>query len=164
MADKPPYIYTIGYQQRPPDDIKKAVEELGALLVDIRLNAASRYAPYRKESWKALVGEANYLYLPAYGNANYKQPELGVRLADPEEAATVLAPILATRPVILMCGCVDVEHCHRKDAAAHLSAATQRFIVHLRPGDGGGGAAKPARPKPAPMPQGSLFAALPEPE
>lgn len=115
-------IYTFGYGGQQPATLRHHVERLGALLIDVRLHAWSRAPQWRAAALKALVGAANYQHLPQLGNVNYKNGR-AIQLADPEAAVPIVADVLAQRPVILLCGCANLQTCHRREAAAFLAQA-----------------------------------------
>jgi len=122
-------IYTVGYQATTPDALLATVDELGALLVDIRYSPWSPAPQWRKTALAELVGTDRYLWLQDLGNVLYKQG--GIKLLAPEAAAERLRPILASQPILLLCACRNVDYCHRLPAAAYLSEALGATIEHL---------------------------------
>jgi len=130
-------IYTFGYSGRQPETLRRHVETLNALLVDVRAAAWSRAPQWRPEALRALVGAANYRHLPDLGNVNYKNGG-PIRLANPEAALPIVRGLLAERPIILLCGCTNVLTCHRRDAARMLGSAldapVQLVLPALEPG------------------------------
>jgi hypothetical protein len=123
-------IYTAGYAGWAPEALAATVRELGALLVDTRYVPWSKSSAFTKDALAKVLG-ASYLWLKALGNINYKGGP--IELAAPDEALPVLAPILAERPIALLCVCRDVQQCHRKVAAAFLQERLGGEVVHLEP-------------------------------
>jgi hypothetical protein len=125
-------IYTAGYSAWPSAGALDAkVAELGAMLIDTRYVPWSRNPAYTRDALAKALGPA-YLWCQALGNTAYKDGG-PIQLADPEGALPVLAPILAERPVILLCQCVDVQQCHRKVAAEFIAERLGGEVVHLEP-------------------------------
>lgn len=123
-------IYTYGYTGRKPEELKRYVRELGALLVDVRYSPASRVPQWTRNGLIMLVGRDNYRHERGLGNVNYK---LGgpIELADPEPSVEALAGILMFAPVILLCACARLDTCHRAMVADLLARRTGSEIVHL---------------------------------
>ena len=100
-------IYTIGYGSRPPHEVFAILDDLGAILVDIRFSA------WGKPGWKLFELQralgARYLHVKALGNAAYKTG--GMEIANYEQGKAVLAGL--DRPAVLLCACHRPEGCHR---------------------------------------------------
>jgi len=132
-------IYTIGYSGWKPDDLEKAVRDLGAVLVDVRMVPRTRWAPaFNTSALRERMGDS-YVWLKAFGNVNFKGTFAEIQIADFDAGEKRLRELTASgRPVVLLCGCRDVNVCHRKVIAERLAALWQAEVVHLE------------RPAPAP--------------
>ncbi|MBK9944373.1 MAG: DUF488 domain-containing protein [Kouleothrix sp.] len=124
-------IYTLGYSGWKPIALKAQVDTLGARLVDIRYNPQSRRPEWRKDAFRALLGD-HYTHWPSLGNRNYKTGG-PIELAAPDVALGLASSVLPEFPIILMCACREVESCHRLVAATFLSERLGAPIVHLAP-------------------------------
>ncbi len=124
-------IYTWGYAGSRPDDLKAFADTLGAAVVDVRYSPHSRWQPrWEGHELQMLVGFSNYFWYQQFGNVNYSG-DGPIKLADPALGLHMVAPILAERPIILVCACRDVERCHRKVAAEYIQYETGAPVVHL---------------------------------
>lgn len=100
-------IYTAGYGSTAPAILFRILDELGAVLVDIR------YSPYGRPAWrqpelrKALG--YRYIHLRALGNVNYKSGS--IRLVNYAAGRDALAKL--DRPAVLLCACGNPQGCHR---------------------------------------------------
>lgn len=111
-------VYTLGYSGRKPEEIKKIVNDLDAILVDIRFSPRSRVPRWAKKNLIALVGGSHYHHLKAFGNENYKSGG-PIKFVDFEAGQAFIEKV--ERPaVILMCGCKNYHTCHRAEAAQRL--------------------------------------------
>lgn len=113
-------LYTLGYSGTKPADLIRFLDELGAVLVDVRLNARSMCPQWRRKPLMALVGQRRYIHLRCLGNRNYDHPERPIELDNPDGAVMELSMILAERPAILLCACAEHQGCHRVAAAEWL--------------------------------------------
>lgn len=102
-------VYTIGYSGAKPQQIKALIDDLGAILIDIRLSPRSRVPYWNQAALVALVGPGNYIHLRALGNVNYKGGP--IQIADFESGADVIKKQVS--PVVLMCACEKPDRCHR---------------------------------------------------
>jgi hypothetical protein len=123
-------IYTAVYARWTLDALAAKVAELGALLVDTRYTPWSNNPDFRRGALEARFG-TSYLWIRDLGNTNYHGGP--IQLADPKAALSILAPILAERPVVLLCVCADASQCHRQVAAEFLAERLGGEIVHLEP-------------------------------
>ncbi len=128
-------IFTYGYTGATPADLAAYVAELDAYLIDIRYNPTSRVPRWRQDALRALVGvtehgRARYRHIGELGNVNYNT-DGPIVLYAPEEGVREIAPYLAARPCILLCGCRDWQACHRRAAAALIAEALGGTITHL---------------------------------
>lgn len=123
-------IYTLGYSGRSPAEIKQLVDNLDAVLLDIRFSPRSRIPHWAGKNLRALLGETRYQHLKALGNRNYKGGPIA--LVDYEAGQAAITQ--AKRPVILMCVCHDYHTCHRAVVAERLRAAGFQ-VTELGPDD-----------------------------
>jgi uncharacterized protein (DUF488 family) len=126
-------IYTIGYSGWKPEQLRDTIHALGAVLVDVRFSPRSRQPQWAGGNLAKLVGAGSYRHLKALGNENYKNGG-PIKLVDTQAGVAALAPILAERPVVLLCGCKDHHTCHRTTAAHALATALGAQVEHLYPG------------------------------
>jgi uncharacterized protein (DUF488 family) len=111
--------YSFGYSGKQPEDLLKAVGELGAVLCDIRLVPYSRWHPgWNKKRLASLFGNA-YIHVPELGNLNYKSGG-PIEIADINAGLQTVLDLLKTRSVILMCVCKDPLLCHRAVVSGEL--------------------------------------------
>lgn len=69
-----------------------------------------RYYYFSEKSYGDGSNDLNWL-----GNRNYKQPELGIQLVNPEQGIKyVVMGLERGQNVILLCGCKAYESCHRR--------------------------------------------------
>jgi uncharacterized protein (DUF488 family) len=129
-------IYTLGYHGWTIEQFKAVVQRLDALVVDVRMMPRSRWdIVWRSESLRAGLG-ARYVWIKQFGNLNYKGTIDSCKIADFGAGARLLdelstTPIGAGKAIILLCGCRDVNDCHRKIIADKLAALWHKEIVHL---------------------------------
>lgn len=121
-------IYTWGYSGHTPDELDKYLQAAGAQLLDIRLRPYSRQVGWGSDALKRRFGRL-YRHLGSLGNRNYQGGP--ILLDAPDVAVPIVRQILATRPVILLCVCWDVETCHRKVAAEYLGNILGADVQHL---------------------------------
>jgi hypothetical protein len=125
-------LYTLGYSGWTAPELLRQVEQLGALLWDIRMAPYSRAPMWQQGSLRALLGD-RYLHVRALGNINYNNGG-PIRLAAPETCLNRLELALRAQPVILMCGCKDHATCHRTVAADFaVSRLPEVQVEHLYP-------------------------------
>lgn len=125
-------IYTLGYSGWAIEDVEAVLDRLDAILVDVRMVPRTRWAA----AWNSAVlarrlGE-RYTWLRAFGNVNFKGTFEQIKIADFPAGEQRLREITATgKAVVLMCGCRDVNVCHRKVLAERLAQAWGAEIEHL---------------------------------
>ncbi|RPI60262.1 MAG: DUF488 domain-containing protein [Planctomycetaceae bacterium] len=137
-------IYTLGYSGWKIEDVEKELARLDAILVDVRMVPRTRWA----QQWNASalhqrLGD-QYVWLKQFGNKNYKGTFEQIEIADFPTGETRLRELLtkdaagstASSPtsgksIILMCGCRDVNVCHRKVLAEWLAKLWNADVVHL---------------------------------
>ena len=111
-------VYATGYGGRQLSDIRHMVDELGAVLVDIRYAPYSGHPDFRKAALENAFGD-RYTHLRDFGNRNYKSGR-PVELVDYDAGRAALEAL--DRPALLMCGCKDPTHCHRTVILSRLAA------------------------------------------
>jgi uncharacterized protein (DUF488 family) len=125
-------IYTLGYSGWTIEDVEAVLDRLDAILVDVRMVPRSRWAP----EWNAVVlakrfGE-RYVWLKQFGNRNYKGTFEQIEIADFPAGEKRLREITSTgKAVVLLCGCRDVNLCHRKVVADWLAGLWKAEVTHL---------------------------------
>lgn len=107
-------IYTAGYGKRQPSEIAEILDDLGAMLVDIRFNPYGRPGFKGWEMQRFFAGR--YLHVKALGNAEYKTG--GMRIADYAAGRDILARLDC--PALLLCACASPVGCHRTVVAGML--------------------------------------------
>jgi uncharacterized protein (DUF488 family) len=115
-------LYTMGYSGLSPAKVKKIVDNLGAVLVDIRLVARSRIPHWNKSRLEELFA-GDYMHVPSLGNLNYKRGG-SIAIANfalGKQSLEIIASSLH-KPMVLMCACHNAETCHRTMVAAMLRA------------------------------------------
>lgn len=152
-------IYTLGYNGWKIEEVEAVLAQLDAILVDVRMVPRTRWTP----QWNGSVlhdrlGD-RYVWLKQFGNRNYKGTvdqieiadfptgerrlrELIKKGSDDSAAIPATAPALpsvseAGKSIILMCGCRDVNVCHRKPLAEWLANVWKAEVVHLTHPDNG---------------------------
>jgi uncharacterized protein (DUF488 family) len=101
-------IYTTGYTDKNVADLLPLLENLDAVLVDIRFSPHSRNIVWTK-NYLSLLLKNRYQHIPQLGNRTFKEGkiqiqnlELGIRLITSLESTTVL-----------LCACKKLNECHR---------------------------------------------------
>ncbi len=123
-------LYTLGYARWSLDQVEAVATMRDALLVDVRLKPFSRKPGFAKAALARRLG-ARYQHVEALGNVNYQGGP--IQLRDPDLGLFTLEQHIERQPVILLCGCANVETCHRKTIA---DLAAERFgleVIHLDP-------------------------------
>ena len=102
-------FYTTGYSGRDVAGLPALLDAHDAVLADIRFAPDSRHLEWRK-TYLNLLLKHRYIHVLQLGNRKYKEGgiqihnlELGIRLIESWD-----------KNVILMCGCGDLENCHRR--------------------------------------------------
>lgn len=129
----PATLYTFGYQGHKFDELRKCVDDLGAIVLDVRLNAWSPNPTWQKSTLTRLLGERYQAVGEYMGNVNHKTEGAPIALKD--ERATVQYLSRALQPdnpaIILLCACADAKDCHRSYIAKGMQAAVGCVIVDL---------------------------------
>jgi uncharacterized protein (DUF488 family) len=123
-------LYTLGYLAWPPAAFVQRVEDLGAVIADIRFSPTSRHPAWRQASLRKALGD-RYRYVHALGNRNYKGGP--VEIVDLGAGLTTLVQLLDASPGILLCACRDLARCHRRLVAEAFTAQYGQPVTHLTP-------------------------------
>lgn len=132
-------IYTLGYSGWKIDAVARLLDRLGALLVDVRLSPRSRNPDFSGLRLYEQFGD-RYLHVREFGNVNYRQADVPVKLADFERGLWRLSEKMqetGVGDVILLCACRDLSVCHRKVVAERLAETMGGEIIHLDPSAAG---------------------------
>lgn len=121
-------LYTFGYSGQQPEDLLALAEQLDAVVADIRFSPRSRIPQWNGGRLAKLLGD-RYHHLPALGNRNYKGGP--VEIVDLEAGLAQVADLLVHQPVILLCVCADIQHCHRRLAAETIVVRYGASLTHL---------------------------------
>ena len=108
-------IYTTGYAGRSLATLVRLLDDLHADLFDIRLQPWSRNPDWRKPTLEATLG-SRYRHVGALGNVNYRSGP--IQIANLQQGIQAIAA--HPRPLVLLCGCGDPQHCHRTVVGDHL--------------------------------------------
>jgi hypothetical protein len=123
-------LFDVGYMEiGDVKTIKKAVDTLGAVLLDVRYSPRSRNPQYNKSYLEKLFNTTSLakgldpVYVPVkiLGNKNYKGTV--TEFEDLAGGLALIASHLETRPVIIMCGCWKRIECHRLEIANAFQVA-----------------------------------------
>jgi uncharacterized protein (DUF488 family) len=117
-------VHTLGYAV---DGVAEQLEQLMAdpamLLIDIRLQARSRWMHQWTKKQLMLRWGGRYIHVPQLGNVNYKDRSLPIALANSEEGLSIVQSYLQSGySVVLLCACMRYEMCHRRVVAELLAA------------------------------------------
>ncbi len=113
-------LYTLGYSGWNVEAITTFLESVNGVAVDVRMAPRSRVAAFNGTAFSRLLGE-RYYWLADFGNINYKSNG-PIAIANFDKGVERLAPLrTAGRAIVLMCGCPDVNVCHRKILAERLA-------------------------------------------
>jgi uncharacterized protein (DUF488 family) len=125
-------IYTLGYSGWNVKAIKTFLESVNGVAVDVRMKPRSRIAAFNGIAFSRLLGD-RYYWLSDFGNVNYKNGG-PIAIADFDKGVERLGPLrTAGRAVVLMCGCTDVNVCHRKVLAERLAQRLGAEVEHVVP-------------------------------
>lgn len=124
-------LFTAGYTGLKPEELAKAIEHYDAVLVDVRISPYSRNPMWSGINLSRRFVE-RYVHIRALGNVNYRNPELGIKLVDPDDGCFRLVQLLKQRSVILLCACPDYHTCHRSTAAAEMESRYNVDVTHVQ--------------------------------
>ena len=125
-------IYTLGYIGRKIEGVDAIRSRFGATLVDVRMVPRSRTRAWNSGFLRRYFGD-HYIWLKEFGNRNYKSSVDQIEIVNFPAGEQRLRTIITTtgKPIILMCGCPDVNYCHRKLLAEWLAQTWNAPIEHL---------------------------------
>lgn len=125
-------LYTYGYGNGSMSDLHEFVNA-GAVVADVRYAPYSHNPEWKKENLAKELG-ANYVWIPALGNVNYKN---GKKIAIPQMqyGLAELRDYLECQPVVLLCVCPQWEECHRRMVADRAAQVFGIQVWHLGRGD-----------------------------
>lgn len=121
-------LYTIGYACWMPNQVMSMLDRFGAVLVDIRLNPVTTKPGFSKADLQRKFG-GRYHWCQDLGNTAYKDGDIQIR--DINTGIEYIEKLLHLSPVVLMCGCKDVQHCHRRVAALDIREEIGVDVRHL---------------------------------
>jgi uncharacterized protein (DUF488 family) len=126
-------IYTLGYSGWKIEDVEAVLKRLDAILVDVRMVPRSRAPVWNGSAFHKRLGD-RYVWLKQFGNRNYKGTFEEIEIADFPAGERRLREMTAGgKAVVLLCGCRDVNACHRKVLAERLAKAWGAEVSHLAP-------------------------------
>jgi hypothetical protein len=112
-------IYTAGYSGHTPEQLQSAAESLNAIVCDIRFSPRSRVPGWDGRALREMLDYGMYYrHVPEWGNINYKGGE--IKLLDAPRGLLKILRLLESHSVILLCGCREYSHCHRRVCAGLL--------------------------------------------
>jgi len=123
-------LFTIGYATRTIDEVFSLLNEKQAILVDIRSSTRSSKPGFDRYALAKRLG-ASYHHMAALGNLNYHNPDLPIILRDEDLGLEGLARLLENSNVFIMCGCRDLDKCHRLTVAKKMTSKLSINVVHL---------------------------------
>jgi hypothetical protein len=96
------------------EEVERLVLGEGALLVDIRYAARSRWFPQWNKSWLVARFGSRYTHERGLANANYKDHSLPIKLVDPDRGvAGAVELVMKGFFLVLLCACRgDDPACH----------------------------------------------------
>lgn len=108
-------VYTFGYAGKKIEELQRIVQELDAIVFDVRFSPRSRNPAWNKENLETVLGP-RYRHVRALGNRNYR----GGPIEIVDMAAGIQEILNAPFSVVLMCVCSDPQVCHRTFVGDHL--------------------------------------------
>lgn len=131
----PSTLFTIGYTGIDIDAFERFVADRELMVVDCRLSPRSRNPDWTRKRLTERFGD-RYVHAAGLGNVNYREPEAGVELSDPESWFNWIAQRCAEgQHLLLICACADVATCHRSDVCRHLQRRYKLKATHLAKDD-----------------------------
>lgn len=110
-------VHTLGYSNIKLPRLAELVDELDAIVFDVRFSPRSRNPTWSGGNLRAVLGD-RYRHVKDLGNRNYRGGPID--LVDYEAGRQQIEQ--SDKPVILMCVCSDYARCHRSTIAARLRA------------------------------------------
>ena len=108
-------IYTTGYGGKNIADLKPMLDALDAVLADIRFVPHSEILHWRKTYLKVLL-DWKYLHIPNLGNRTFKEEKITIQNLQ----LGIETVLNLDKNVVLMCGCENLENCHRLTIAGEM--------------------------------------------
>lgn len=116
-------LFSIGYLNPDTLDLLQEQVSQGAIILDIRRIAGSRYRPqFSAKRLRERFGEA-YLRAPELGNINYNQPGAPIILLNPTQGIPRLLDLLEQTDICLLCKCQQFATCHSALVVAEIQRA-----------------------------------------
>lgn len=115
-------IYTTGYSGKSADDLRALAERLDAIIVDIRLVPRSRWQKFWNKSALAAMFNERYVWVEDMGNLKFKEKKIEIKNLDAGIETVLAIENDGQYNLIILCGCSEYEHCHRKPVAEALRA------------------------------------------
>lgn len=116
-------LHSIGYLNPNALDQLQELVGQGAVILDIRLIAGSRYRPqFSSKRLREHFGAA-YLRAPELGNINYNRPGSPIILLNPTRGIPRLRELLEQSDVCLLCKCQQLTTCHSAVVVAEIQRA-----------------------------------------
>lgn len=139
-------LRSFGYSGAGVDNVKRVVEAADGVILDIRFMPYSHFRGWTRHGLIELVGAERYRHVKAFGNRNYKGGP--VVLDDPAAGVETVRRLLQewpSRTFFLMCGCVEYQHCHRRQVSELLTYELGEPVEQLTLSDFGVVAGKKKR-------------------
>ena len=111
-------IFMAGYRNFLSDQFRKIVDDLDAIIVDVRYNPYS-YDPFWHIDMLSKEYNNKYIHIRKLGNKTYKEKGK-IEIVDLDEGCRIVTSLLINKNVILLCACEDINVCHRKVIAKAL--------------------------------------------
>lgn len=113
-------LFSVGYLNPGALDLLQERIDQGAVILDIRLLAGSRYRPdFSGKRLRERFGAA-YLRAMELGNKNYNRPGAPIVLVNPEKGIAHLLTLLEQSDVCLLCRCQQFALCHTATVVAEV--------------------------------------------
>ncbi|GCE15310.1 DUF488 family protein [Tengunoibacter tsumagoiensis] len=124
-------VFALGYADPAAEQkLVTWMEDLSTVLVDIRFRPVSRWHPeWNKRRLQERWG-ARYLTIQALGNINYNQPDMPIKIQDPDKGIAELVRLMQAgyQPIVL-CACKHYATCHRHTVIELLQAQCPEIEV-----------------------------------
>lgn len=109
-------IFSTGYADKDINDLKPLVENLGAILVDIRFMPESDVIFWRQIYLKTLLGK-KYLHITNLGNRKFREND---KISIQNVHLGIETLLSLNTNSILFCVCAEQKNCHRRVIATEL--------------------------------------------
>lgn len=125
-----PILYTWGYAQRTLNDLQALLNQYTITkIVDVRRNAWSYNASWRKEVIEKFFGSDRYWHEVSLGNQHKALP--WKRHPNSKKGLNIVCSFLEQGDVVLICLEKDVNTCHRLEVAQEIQQINSCQLVHL---------------------------------